>query len=260
MLHCVPDVLCQPFPTPLSHRCFSPVSPPNVAHFSPFFARSLRRGARKPGNAKGRRKNGGKRARNGRETVGWVALGYRVQAAVEAVAVAVRAEREGVLAQAPGGVGAGGAAGAAREDGGVRVLVPHRVPEREQQRAGPLARGLAPKVAARAVDRADGLAGEDAVGAERAQLGGAVPDVLHADVRRRLGREGRLDVVVQVERLLLGRGRAGRAAAAGRGQQLAIRRADRQQRPDEAHQRHHRDVLADPPPSPQLPLPCAWCR
>ena len=66
-------------PTPLSHRCFSPVSPPNFAHFPPFFARSLRLGARKPDSAKERRKNGGKRARNGRETVGWVALGYRVE-------------------------------------------------------------------------------------------------------------------------------------------------------------------------------------
>ena len=62
-------------PTPLSHRCFSPVSPPNFAHFPPFFARSLRLGARKPGNAKGRRKNGRKRAQNGRETVGWVGVG-----------------------------------------------------------------------------------------------------------------------------------------------------------------------------------------
>ena len=66
-------------PTPLSHRCFSPVSPPDFAHFTPFFARSLRLGARKPDSAKERRKNGGKRARNGRETVGWVALGYRVR-------------------------------------------------------------------------------------------------------------------------------------------------------------------------------------
>ena len=67
-------------PTPLSHRCFSPVSPPDFAHFPPFFARSLRLGARKPDSAKERRKNGGKRAQNGRETVGWVALGYRVGA------------------------------------------------------------------------------------------------------------------------------------------------------------------------------------
>ena len=39
-------------PTPLSHRCFSAVSPPNFAHFTPFFARSLRLGARKPDSAK----------------------------------------------------------------------------------------------------------------------------------------------------------------------------------------------------------------
>eukprot|EP01045_Picozoa_sp_COSAG04_P005660 COSAG04_NODE_265_length_18593_cov_4.226776_16_plen_213_part_00 len=51
-------------PTPLSHRCFSPVSPPNFAHFPPFFARSLRLGARKPDSAKGRRKTGAKRPRN----------------------------------------------------------------------------------------------------------------------------------------------------------------------------------------------------
>ena len=58
------------FPTPLSHRCFSPVSPPNFAHFSPFFARSLRLGARKPDSAKERRKHGEKRGGNGRKTVG----------------------------------------------------------------------------------------------------------------------------------------------------------------------------------------------
>ena len=41
-------------PTLLSHRCFSAVSPPNFAHFTPFFARSLRLGARKPETAKER--------------------------------------------------------------------------------------------------------------------------------------------------------------------------------------------------------------
>ena len=57
-------------PTLLSHRYFSAVSPPNFAHFTPFFARSLRLGARKPDSTKERRKNGAKRAQNGRETVG----------------------------------------------------------------------------------------------------------------------------------------------------------------------------------------------
>eukprot|EP01045_Picozoa_sp_COSAG04_P017590 COSAG04_NODE_1566_length_6320_cov_15.884102_2_plen_111_part_00 len=41
-------------PTLLSHRYFSAVSPPNFAHFTPFFARSLRLGARKPETAKER--------------------------------------------------------------------------------------------------------------------------------------------------------------------------------------------------------------
>ena len=41
-------------PTLLSHRRFSAVSPPNFAHFTPFFARSLRLGARKPETAKER--------------------------------------------------------------------------------------------------------------------------------------------------------------------------------------------------------------
>ena len=41
-------------PTLLSHRYFSAVSLPNFAHFTPFFARSLRLGARKPETAKER--------------------------------------------------------------------------------------------------------------------------------------------------------------------------------------------------------------
>ena len=41
---------------------------PFSAHFPPSLARSLRLGARKPGSAKKRRKNGGKRAKNGVET------------------------------------------------------------------------------------------------------------------------------------------------------------------------------------------------
>jgi len=41
-------------PTLLSHRYFSAVSPPDFAHFTPFFARSLRLGARKPETAKER--------------------------------------------------------------------------------------------------------------------------------------------------------------------------------------------------------------
>ena len=41
---------------------------PFFAHFPPSLARSLRLGARKPGSAKRRRKNGGKRAKNGVET------------------------------------------------------------------------------------------------------------------------------------------------------------------------------------------------
>ena len=41
---------------------------PFFAHFTPFFAHFLRLGARKPGSAKERRKNGGKRAQNGVET------------------------------------------------------------------------------------------------------------------------------------------------------------------------------------------------
>ena len=41
---------------------------PFFAHFPPSLARSLRLGARKPGSAKERRKNGGKRAQNGVET------------------------------------------------------------------------------------------------------------------------------------------------------------------------------------------------
>ena len=42
---------------------------PFFAHFAPFFAHFLRLGARKPDSAKERRKNGGKRGRNGRERV-----------------------------------------------------------------------------------------------------------------------------------------------------------------------------------------------
>ena len=42
---------------------------PFFAHFTPFFAHFLRLGARKPDSAKERRKNGGKRGRNGRERV-----------------------------------------------------------------------------------------------------------------------------------------------------------------------------------------------
>ena len=57
-------------PQRLSHRCFSAVSPPNLAHFTPSFARSLRLGARKPETAKQRRKDGAKRAKSGREIVG----------------------------------------------------------------------------------------------------------------------------------------------------------------------------------------------
>ena len=41
---------------------------PFFAHFPPSLARSLRLGARTPGSAKERRKNGGKRAQNGVET------------------------------------------------------------------------------------------------------------------------------------------------------------------------------------------------
>ena len=41
---------------------------PFFAHFPPSLARSLRLDARKPGSAKKRRKNGGKRAQNGLET------------------------------------------------------------------------------------------------------------------------------------------------------------------------------------------------
>ena len=53
-------------------RMISGVSAPRFrpffAHFPPSLARSLRLGARKPGSAKKRRKNGGKRAQNGVET------------------------------------------------------------------------------------------------------------------------------------------------------------------------------------------------
>eukprot|EP01045_Picozoa_sp_COSAG04_P018420 COSAG04_NODE_1703_length_5883_cov_393.943811_4_plen_165_part_00 len=53
-------------------RMISGVSAPRFrpffAHFPPSLARSLRLGARKPGSAKKRRKNGGKRAKNGVET------------------------------------------------------------------------------------------------------------------------------------------------------------------------------------------------
>eukprot|EP01045_Picozoa_sp_COSAG04_P010128 COSAG04_NODE_611_length_12005_cov_230.632538_11_plen_337_part_00 len=58
-------------PTPLSHRCFSPVAPPNFAHFPPFFARSLLLGARKPDSANERRKKRRKTGVKWRRTVGW---------------------------------------------------------------------------------------------------------------------------------------------------------------------------------------------
>ena len=52
-------------PTQLTGRCFSEILRPFYTQISPSCARSLRLGAKKPDNARERRKNGAKRPRNG---------------------------------------------------------------------------------------------------------------------------------------------------------------------------------------------------